>query len=228
MADYTIKAQTREVTGKKLKSSREQGLLPAVVYGAGQDNVNLFLNKNDFIKVYDAAGESSIIDLVIDEKDTIPTLIKTFDADPKSTLPIHVNFQKVDMNKKIAAAVNLVFEGESPAAKNLGGTLVKKRDYIEIEALPSDLIHEIVVDLSSLETFDDAIHIGDLKVPETVEILDELSGLVAKVEEPQAEEETPTETVSAADIPTVDGEKKEEGEEGGDASPDEKKDEGGE
>lgn len=223
MADITLNAQTRTDIRKNLSAARKEGLLPAVVYGPDFESKTIYVNHNEFVKVLEAAGESTIIKLKLDEKEELPVLINDYQTDPVIGNYLHLDLYKFDATKKTHAEVELDFVGEAPAVK-LGGYLVKKRDVVEIECLPSDLIHEITVDLSVLKTFEDAIHVSDLNVPEAVTILDEPTGLVAKVEEIQevVEEEPAAETISAADIPTVEGEKKE-GEEGSEENKEENK-----
>ena len=84
---------------------------------------------------------------------------------------IHVDFFAVDANEKLEVGVKLEFVGVSEAVKSLGGTLVKVAHELEVECLPKDLPHEIVVDISKLATLDSVITVADLPLP---------TGVVAK------------------------------------------------
>lgn len=85
--------------------------------------------------------------------------------------------------------MSLIFEGEAPAVKNLEGVLIKNITEVEVEALPKDLPHEIKVDISCLETFDEHIKIKDLKLPEGVKVLAEPEEVIALVTPPRTKEE---------------------------------------
>lgn len=183
-----LKAEKREIFGKKLSQSRQAGKLPAVLYGAKKQSTPIFVNFSDFKKVWKEAGESTLIDLDVGGK-LIPALIYDVDLNPVNNEPRHADFYVVDMAQKITASVPLIFGGEASAVK-VGGTLVKVMHEIEVEALPKDLPREIKVDVSRLKTFDDKITIADLILPEGVKVLDELTEVVALAEEAKEEQET--------------------------------------
>ena len=75
MATYALKAQTREVTGKKVNKLRDQGLIPAVLYGHDVKNQNLAVKELEFAKLYEEIGESKLVDLQVDDKKSVKILI---------------------------------------------------------------------------------------------------------------------------------------------------------
>lgn len=186
--EIELNAKIREVTGNKLKTFRKKGIIPAVVYGAGHKNVSIQVDYNEFQKVFEEAGESTIIKLKIG-KDAKNVLIHDIARDLVTDKFIHIDFLQIRMDKAITAEVPLVFVGESPAVKNLEGVLVKNITEVEVEALPKDLPHEIKVDISTLETFDDHIRIKDLKLSEGVKVLVEPEETVILVMPPRTKEE---------------------------------------
>lgn len=203
-----LEAKNREVTGKKVYHLREENQIPAVFYGHGI-NKNFALDYVAFEKVYKEAGENTIIDLETDGQ-IAKCLVAGVQYDPIKQTIIHVDFKQVKMDEKIKATVSLEFVGESKMVKEEGGVLVHNVDELEIECLPGDLIHEIVVDISVLNTFDDVITIRDLKLPESVEIIGhDLNDVVAMVSEPKVEEEAPIVQPEAA-APAAPAENKEE------------------
>lgn len=184
---FKLNAEKRE---QKSTLVRAEGKIPAVVYGAGLQTESISLSSKEFGKIYDEAGESSLIDLVLDGKDYGNVLIYQVDYEPVKDRVIHVDLKKVDMNKSITATVKLVFVGEVPAVKELGGTLLRTVEEIEVECLPKDLINHLDVDLTVLKTFDDAIKIADLKLPAGVKIVgSENEQIIAKVSPPLTEEQ---------------------------------------
>ncbi|QQG46482.1 MAG: 50S ribosomal protein L25 [Candidatus Niyogibacteria bacterium] len=198
-----IKAKTRIVFGKKSKTLQKSGLIPAVVYGGTEKPQPLEIDLKDFQKTWEEAGESSLIELDFDgQKKNV--LIKDIQRDSINGLPIHVDFYAVRMDKPIQAMVSITFIGESPAVKNLGGSLVKVMHEIEIEALPKDLPHELEVDISGLVAFNDRFLIKDLKLPAGVKVLAGSEDVMALVEEPKAEEEAPSEAPTLEGIEVVD------------------------
>jgi large subunit ribosomal protein L25 len=190
-----LKAQIREKLGKKVRSLREQGILPAVLYRKGKENVNLQIDAVGFKKVFDEVGETSAVTLKIEGGDDKiknkerSALIHDMAHDPLTGKVIHVDFYEVKLDEKTTASVPLVFVGESFAIKTNGGTLVKSMTEVEVEALVRDLPRHIEVDISVLETFDNIIHIKDLKIPGNVKILAEAEEIVALAMAPRKEEE---------------------------------------
>jgi large subunit ribosomal protein L25 len=186
---FVIHAKTRTALGKKSKYLHDDELLPAVTYGSKVKSQSLTLELREFKNVYKDAGESTLVDLEVDGKDTKKVLIYGTQIDPISSEPIHADLYQVRMDEKIKTNVPINFVGESPAVKGLGGTLSTNKLEVEVECLPADLISEIEVDISILDSFDVVVNVKDLKVPNTVEILDDPEELVAQVEEPRSEEE---------------------------------------
>jgi len=183
-----LKAEKREVFGKKVKKLREKGLIPGVLYGPKIENQAIQINLKEFKEVLKEAGESSLISLEIEEKKH-PVLIHDIKKDPLTEEPLHVDFYQPILTKEVEASVPLVFEGESPAVKDLGGTLVKEIQEIEIKALPEKLPHEIKVNIAKLKTFDDEILVKDIAVPEGVKIQRAPDEIVAVVTPPEKVEE---------------------------------------
>jgi len=217
---YKIKATKRDIFGKKLGSSRAQGLTPAVIYGPEvKENINIFLPKNEIQKLYQDAGASSLINLELEgEKEPREVLIKDAHLDPVRDELVHLDFYQVKRGQKLDVEVELNFIGEAPAVKNLHGILIKNLNEIEVRCLPKDMISEISVELSSLATFEDKILVKDLKIPETLEVLidpDELVTMVAepakeeKDEKPAEEEAEGEESAEGEEKPAEEGEAKE-------------------
>ena len=121
------------------------------------------------------------------------------------------------MDKPIEAAVQLVFEGVSPAVKNLGGILVKVMREVEIEALPKNLPHELVVDISRLVNFEDKILAKDIVLPIGIELKINPEEVIALVEIPK-EEIAPSEEKIAFEEIEIAG-KKEKAEEENEEAP---------
>ena len=209
----TLSAKIRKDLGKKVKKIREKGIIPAILYGPKIKNIPLEVDLKEFEKVYQEAGESSLVELKVDKKDFL-VLIHAVEIDAISQKPIHIDFYQPKLDEEITATVPLVFEGEAPAVKSLGGTLVRNIHELEVKALPQDLPHEIKVDISKLKTFEDDILIKDLIVAKEVKILktpDETICFVAEPEKIEEELAKPVEEEKVEEVEKV--EEKEEKEE---------------
>jgi large subunit ribosomal protein L25 len=168
---------------------RRRDCIPAVLYGHGVPSVSLEMLAVPFQKVWEAAGESSLIDIVVGDAAPVKAIIQDVQYDPANGKILHVDFHQVRMEEKISVDVVLRYEGESPAVKELGGTLVKERDTLPVECLPRDLVKEIVVDISSLRTFEDRIRMRDLHLPSGLRCTVNLDDIVVFVEPPRTEAE---------------------------------------
>lgn len=188
----------------KLADIRKSGMVPAVVYGARVENTTISVSSVDFEKVLKIVGESSTLTLELSDK-KIEVLIHEIQRDPIKGFPVHIDFLAIDVNKPVEVVVPIEFTGIAGAEKNGLGVLVKALHEIEIEALPKDLPHNIIVDLSSLENLDDQIRIEDIQAPKGVTIKtdkDEVIAVITPIKE-EAVEET-----QSADLSSIEVEKK--------------------
>lgn len=174
---------------ESLKQEREKGMIPAVLYGQKKENKSLWLEELAFGKVFEKAGENTVVvlDLEGGAKDNV--LICDYQIDPLSGKFRHVDFLRINMKEDVETNVPLVFVGEAPAVKEKGGILIKVLDEVEVKCLPGNIPQEFEVDLTKLVNFEDVIAISDLAIPEGVEILDDPETVIASVSEPRSEEE---------------------------------------
>jgi large subunit ribosomal protein L25 len=215
-----ISAKERK-EGENKKETREKGGLPAVLYGYQVENTPIVIDYQEFDKLFKEAGESSLIDLKIqgDKKD-YKVLVHDIQRDPLSGEFIHVDFYQPSLTEETEANIPLVFEGTSEAVEQLGGTLVKNIDEVEVKAFPQNLPHEIKVSIDSLKTFDDYIKISDLVLPDKVKILEEEDRIVASISSPtkvEEELETPAEEKPEEIERVKEGKEDKEGEEEGES-----------
>ncbi|MBU4480928.1 50S ribosomal protein L25 [Patescibacteria group bacterium] len=181
----TLTAKIRKEVGKKTKILRNKGILPAVLYGPKVANLNLEVDLKEFEKIYKEAGESSLLKLKVKSEklkvEEFLVLIHDIQFDPLTEKPIHIDFYQPSLKKEIEAAVTLIFEGEAPAVKGLGGTLVKDISEIKVKALPQDLPKEIKVSIEKLKTFHDRVLIKDIEIPRGIKVLRGQEEIVASV-----------------------------------------------
>lgn len=209
----TLSAKIRQKQEKPEKL-RKAGFIPAVLYGPDIKPLSLSVSTKEFDKVYKEAGESTLLQIEIaGQKGAATALIQDVQRNPISGYPIHVDFYQPRLTEKIEVKVPVIFEGEAPAVKELGGTLLRQIQELTIRALPQNLPKEIVVDVSQLKTFADAILIKDLRLPPETEIMHhDVNDLVAKVAEPTRVEEELEKPIEekVEEVESVEKEKKEE------------------
>jgi len=211
----SLEVNPRQEIGRKTKKLRESGIIPAVLYGPGINNIMLEVNLKEFEKIYRQAGESDLISLRVNEsngkKENFLVLIKDITLDPITLRPIHIDFFQPNLKEEIEVEIPIILKGEAPAVKALGGTLIKVLSEVRIKALPQKLIHQVEVDVSGLKNFEDFIAVKDLPKIEGVKILNDPEEIIAQVAQPEKVEEElakPVET-KVEEVVEVKKEKKE-------------------
>jgi large subunit ribosomal protein L25 len=208
-----LKAADRKLTGRKVKTVRNQGFFPGNIYGKGVKSEAVQVDKKEFEQIYKEVGETGIVTLLVDKTEH-PVLVTNVQKHPVTDEVIHIDFRQVDLKAKVTAEVPVEVTGESPAEKQGIGTVVQYLKEIEIEALPADLLEKFEVDTSTLSEVDQAIYVKDLKIDKSkVEIKTNGDEIVVKVEPPQKEEvvETPIVAVGAEGVVPAEGEATPEG-----------------
>lgn len=170
MEKVVLKATKRDVTGKQVSALRRAGKLPAVIYGRRTEPVSITLDAHVAGLALSKVGSSSLITVDVDGKE-YPALVRERQRDYiKGTLK-HVDFLAVSLTETIRAEVRIEITGLSPAVKDFNAVLVTGLHAISVECLPTDLPDHVDVDISSLAQVGDGIHVGDLQLPENVQIL---------------------------------------------------------
>lgn len=203
----------KERSNGTLSAIRKGGSIPAVLYGRSEKSTPIELNGKEFERVFREAGESSVIELsgVGAKKQA---LIHEVAADPVTGEVLHADFYIIEKGQKVTVSVPLSFVGVSSAVKDFGGILVKVMHEIEMEVDPTELPHEIEVDISMLATLDDQILVKNLKFPSSATVTVEADEVVAMVSVAKDEPDEPAAPVDLSSIETSveRGKKEEEGE----------------
>lgn len=184
-----LEAKTRTALGRQNQALRQQGLIPAVVYGHKIKNQNIQLNSSQFNKVFEQVGETSLIDLQIDDQKPVKVIIQDLAKDILRGSIIHADLHQIREDEELTVDVELEFVGRSKAVEEKDGILVKSLDAVKIQCLPANLIHKIEVDISALKEFGDVIYVKDLKIPNQVKVLENLDEAVVSVAAPRSDKE---------------------------------------
>ncbi len=199
----TLEIQKREGSDS-LKDIRENGMIPAVMYGPKDEATSISISKKDFIKIFEEAGESTVI--ILDTPNGKKNvLIHAVQFDPVKDTPVHVDFYIVEAGKEVEVSVPINFVGVSIAVKKLGGTLVKVLHELQVKGVPAKLPHSIDVDISVLTGLDSHIINKDVSLPSGITLVDIEDETVASISVAKEEEE---EEVENTDISAIEVEKK--------------------
>ncbi len=187
MEKIELSVSKRDVTGRKVRRE-EVSNVPAVIYGHGFDAQNVWVDATLLMHTFEKSGTNTVVTIDVDGGEKFQALIHDYQVDPVSNQFTHVDFFHVRMDEKVETHIPIVTEGESLAVKNLGGTL-STLESVAVKALPGDLVHEITVDISTIETFEDRITVADLTIDKNIEVLTDATAVAVSVSAPRKQEE---------------------------------------
>ncbi len=219
MAEYKLKLDKREATGKKLKNLRKTGMIPSVVYGKKKEPMLFASEYVATSKILSKAGYHSPIELLLDEKKQL-AIVKNVDIDPVSRRIMNVEFKAISARAEVVATTPIVvvnFE-ESEAAKTLHLSIAQAVNEIDVKAKPANLPNELTIDASQMKDLEDKLRISDINLLENVEFADKeldlekvvvsLYDAAAEAEKREAEEAAEAAEEATGAEETADGDKK--------------------
>lgn len=202
----TLALSEREVSGKKVKNLRKQGIVPVVIYEKGKDSINGSAPILDIERMYKSAGKHHAVELTIGKSKKL-AFVKDVTVDPVKHIYTHVAFHAVKLNEKVEAEVPLKLVGTAPA--QVAGLMVRLvTDSVVVKGLPSDIPNEFEIDITGINTEDDDIRANAINPPAGIELINVdpdqviVSVVVPRAEVEKAEEE---ESTDAADVPSEHG-----------------------
>ena len=182
-----LQVQKREMSDKAA-ALRQKGLIPVELYGKDVENVHAVVVAKDFKKVFKEAGESTVVNAILDGK-KYPVVIHDVSYDGVSGDILNIDLYKVRMDEKIKLMIPIEFIGISPAVKEKNGLLIKSLHEIEVEALPMDVPHNFEVDISKITDIDQSLYVKDLNISKSVKVMVDPETVVATVTAKLTEEE---------------------------------------
>ncbi len=182
---YSLEAQARSITGKKVSQLRRQGLVPVSVYGPKTDPISLQVPYRALELTLRGAGGTNLIEINHDGN-TTTVLTRDVQRDILRNNIIHVDFFAVDLKAKIEIEVPVHFINEAPAVQQKLGILITGPTSLTVETLPTTMPQQLVVDLSILKAVGDTIHVSDLNYGEGITILNDPDELIAGVRQSSA------------------------------------------
>lgn len=186
MADIpTLKAQERTILGKKVKNLRRDGILPGHVFGNNLETGSVQVTFKDFAQVYGQVGETGLVNLKIGEEKIRPVLIREAQYHPVKGTVLNIDFYQVNLKTKVKVYVPIEFvdDADEIAVVHSGDAVVlQPTSEVEIEALPTDLIDKIEVNISVLKNIDDAITVEQLNYDRsTIAVINNPDDVVVKL-----------------------------------------------
>lgn len=220
MITATLHAEKKqELKKSEIKTLRRNGFVPGVVYGEEKDPVPLVIERKVLEKLYrdNGTGRNTIIELQIEDgKSNETVLSKSWERDPITSQITHVDFIRVNAEKKFKLSIPVKMVGEAIGKKH-GGILIRQTSRLDVVCLPSEILDQIEVDVTTLG-IGDSFRVSDLNLGGSREVLNSPATILALVESKKAEKSVVSEESEDAED-GEDGEESAEGTaEGGDSS----------
>ena len=129
------------------------------------------------------AGRNTPISVTVEgETGEHLAFVREVQRDPLRGSILHVDFLRTEATQRVSAEVPVVITGDSPGARETGGTVVQQLYAVTVEALPLDMPRDISVDLVALTQEEPVIRVGDITLPATVTMLNEANDVVARIQ----------------------------------------------
>ena len=199
-----VTAHKRQTTGKSAaRRLRREGRLPAVIYGKG-DSTALTIEADTLVDIRRSAGGSNAVldmNLLGDQEEQCHAILREVQINPVTREPLHVDFFRVDPNEPIRVTVNVETINELPdalKATNTTAALVLRE--VDVECLPGNIPESLHVDLAAL-TGNQALHAGDLDLPEGVTLMTDAETAVVTLQTERASSEALEAAEGGAETP---------------------------
>jgi large subunit ribosomal protein L25 len=211
MKTISITANVREKKGRSgANATRRDERIPGVLYGQGK-NIPLSVDRKEFVKAMaEAHGENVLFDVTFPKEAPLKSILREIQHDVLHRYVTHIDFQHIDLTKKIHVKVAIHLHGEPEGVKTFGGILEHTTREVEILCLPAEIPPHFDVDVSKL-LIGNSLHVSDL-LRGNYEILEEPTRVIAQVTAPTVEkiaEPEVTEAVVAEGAATEEGAKAE-------------------
>jgi large subunit ribosomal protein L25 len=214
MADeIQLAVKPRTVIGKQVNQLRRNGWIPLALYGGHIQPSSLQAEERVLRAVLNKAGHNRLIRLDTGDGGPHVVVAREIQREPITGKILHVDLLEISLTEKMTTDVPVVLQGTSPVVTRGEGLLIHGLEEVTIRVLPTDLIPQIEVDVSTLTELNQTLHVSDLKLGDRIEILtpgDEMLAKVIPVKEEVIVEEAPA---AVAEVEIVGkGKKEEEGE----------------
>ena len=170
MEQISFDVQIRKKTGSaRARQVRRSNLIPGIVYGGNSKPMTIQADRKAYDRIYrQHAGESLIYHLnLVDEDKKIsdfPAVIKDIQLHPVTDEVIHIDFNRISLDKEIEIKVKVLSKGDAVGVKRDGGTLEHLMWDLDVICLPTNIPHHLEADVTNLGVHD-SIYVKDLVLP---------------------------------------------------------------
>jgi len=201
-----LEIQPRETKKRnRAKALRSAGRVPGVVYGAGDNQLVEVDNKAFEHVMQSASSDTVLLDLKLGKNKRL-ALVQEVQHHPVSRKALHIDFREVKPGQNVIVTLPTVPVGEPVGVKTGGGTLEHVLRYIKVKGTPVALPETIEVNVADLD-IGQVLHVGDVQVPEGVELLANSSNPVVSISKPRvADEESASDDETSDEAASGDGE----------------------
>ena len=173
-----LNATVREKLGTRYtKRIREQGLMPAVVYGHGQPPLHVSVDDKELTDLLH--HNAHLVELHVGSE-SVPCLVKEVQWNHLSSKIIHADLTRVDLNEKVTVSITIELKGEAPGLEEDGAIMEQPLNELEIECLATDIPELIEVDVSAMQVGDN-ITVEDITLPEGVVAVSDSETVIAHI-----------------------------------------------
>ena len=165
-------------TKSQRNQARQQGRIPAVLYGIGKDTLNLEVNEKELLDILKKNPRAILQGKTADEK-MMPIVVQNIQKDSLSGKIRHIDFQHVNMNISMDSKVTIHFAGEAIGIKS-GGVLQVELYEVEVRCMPDILPTSMEVDISGLDAGDQLL-VSDLIFQDGIEVLTDPSTVMIQI-----------------------------------------------
>ena len=192
MEQSELKVSLRKMKGKGPACRlRQEGLIPAVLYGPKTDPVLLSLCPEDLRRALStAAGENVLISLKVEDERKVPNrvvMLKDLQVDPLTRGYLHADLYEVTIDEEIEVNIPIHLQGKSIRVQEDSGVLQQVHRELRVKCLPKDIPEGINIDIAELR-IGDSIHVRDIKLKEGIKIVADPDSTILTVLAPAAEE----------------------------------------
>ncbi len=190
MSEPTVTVRLREQTGKNAnRRLRAAGEIPAVIYGGSSDAAAIRVDGKQVQNLIREGGENAVFLLHLEgTQRTRHTMIRDLQWNPLTGALVHIDFQRVRMDRQVQVAVPIEVVGVPEGVKNEGGLLEFVTREVGVVCLPGDIPVTIQLDVSSLHV-GQHVEAGQLALPDAVSLDDEESKVIVSVAAPRLVDE---------------------------------------
>ena len=165
-------------TKSHMKQARNQGRIPAVLYGIGKDTLSVEVNEKEMLDILKKNPRAILQGKTSDEK-VIPVIVQNIQRDIISDKLLHIDFHHVNMTEKMDSKVIIHFSGEAIGVKS-GGVLQVGMHEVEVRCMPDDLPTSMEVDISGLASGDHLL-VSDLIFKDGIEVLTDPNTMIIQI-----------------------------------------------